>query len=107
MTKVLLDCPLCEIALLVLHSPWCLTMTQIWVCFPLNALIASFSALTVLSSMRMSRIGAADGVGLVFVSGEERETTANETGPAAISLSGVCDRPFAVPLCPRTFFYFY
>lgn len=23
MTKVLLDCPLCEIALLVLHSQWC------------------------------------------------------------------------------------
>lgn len=48
-----------------------------------------------------------DGVGVVFVSGEERETTANETGPAAISLSGVCDRPFAVPLFPGTFFFSY
>lgn len=46
-----------------------------------------------------------DGAGVVFVSGEERETTANETGPAAISLSGVCDRPFAVPLFPGTFFF--
>lgn len=36
-------------------------------------------------------------MGVVFVSGEERETTANETGPAAISLFSVCDLPFAVP----------
>lgn len=56
MTKVLLDCPLCEITLLVLHSQWCLTMTQNWACFPLNALVANFLRLTGLSSMRMSEI---------------------------------------------------
>lgn len=45
-------------------------------------------------------------MGVVFVSGEERETTANETGSTAISLSSVCDRPFAVPLFTGRLLFF-
>lgn len=44
------------------------------------------------------------GVGVVFVSGEERETTDSKTTPAASSLFSVCDLPFAVTPLRRALF---
>lgn len=65
-------------------------MTRAWACFPRKAFMAQPTVLLVLAIHANGAEEKRQGggwVGVVFVSGGEREGTANETAPAASSLS--------------------